>query len=109
VIGLAIAPGGSCVVDDAAPNAVAITIERNEESGRSRLISPLVTTACTTPDWAKPRISGHKISQPIAKAIESAETSAWAIVDICDRSSEDASHLLWVLAWVNAHGEATSC
>jgi hypothetical protein len=63
--------------------------ERGEESGRRRLISPFVTTAWTIPDRANPRISGHKISQPIAKAIQSAETSAWPIVDICSCSSED--------------------
>jgi len=43
---------------------------------RSWLISLFVTTAWTMPDRAKPRISGHRISQPIAKAIQSAETSA---------------------------------
>jgi hypothetical protein len=42
--------------------------ERGESSGSSRLISPLDTTACTTPDSAKPRISAHRISPNIANA-----------------------------------------
>ena len=60
----------------------AITIERGEESGSSRLISPFVTTACTTPDRAKPRTSAHRISHPIVSAIDSAETSACAMEDM---------------------------
>src|SRR5262252_2345674 len=54
-------------------------IERGEESGSRRLISPFVTTAWTTPDRAKPRISAHRISQPIAKAIDRADTRAFSI------------------------------
>jgi hypothetical protein len=39
------------------------------------LISPFETTACTTPDKPNPKINGHKISQNIANAIQ----SAWPI------------------------------
>jgi len=45
---------------------------RGESSGRRRLISVFETTACTTPESAKPRMSAQRISQNIAKAIESA-------------------------------------
>src|SRR5215471_20190579 len=58
--------------DEAAPNPQAIASEREESSGKSWLISLLETTACTTPDSAKPRINGHKISQNIANAMDSA-------------------------------------
>src|SRR5215467_15559059 len=54
-------------------------IERGEESGSRRLISPFVTTAWTTPDRAKPRISAHRISQPITNAIDRAERRAFSI------------------------------
>src|ERR1700726_3126033 len=43
-----------------------------ESSGNTRLISDFDTTACTTPDKPKPRMSGHKISQNMANAIQSA-------------------------------------
>jgi hypothetical protein len=58
--------------DDAAPSPVAIARVFGESSGNSRLISDFDTTACTTPDKPKPRMSGHKISQNIANAIQSA-------------------------------------
>src|SRR5207253_4084569 len=43
-----------------------------ESFGKSRVISLLETTACTTADNPKPRMSGHKISQNMANAIHSA-------------------------------------
>src|SRR6266540_3239598 len=61
--------------EDAAPSLPARQSERGESSGSSRLISLLETTACTTPDSAKPRISAHTISQSIANA----SPSAWPI------------------------------
>ena len=60
---------------DAAPSPAAIASVRGESSGSSRLISRLETTACTTPESAKPRISAHRISQNIPKANESARTT----------------------------------
>ena len=61
--------------DEAAPRPVAIASVFGESSGRSLLISPFETTACTTPDKPNPKINGHKISQNIANAIQ----SAWPI------------------------------
>src|ERR1700731_2708295 len=58
--------------DDAAPSPVAIARDLGESFGSSRLISPLETTAWTTPESPKPKISGHKISQNIANAIHRA-------------------------------------
>src|SRR2546425_5048794 len=58
--------------DDAAPSAHAIASVRGESSGSSRLIWRLETTAWTTPESAKPRISAQRISQSIAKAKPSA-------------------------------------
>ncbi len=57
---------------DAAPNPVATARLRGRSSGISRMISSRRTTACTTADRKKPRISAHKISQPIDPAIDSA-------------------------------------
>jgi hypothetical protein len=54
--------------EEAAPSVLARQSERGEASGSSRLISPLDTTACTTPERPKPRISAHRISQNIANA-----------------------------------------
>jgi hypothetical protein len=45
------------------PRPVAIASVFGESSGRSLLISPFETTACTTPDKPNPKINGHKISQ----------------------------------------------
>src|SRR5437899_12706637 len=58
--------------DDAAPSPVAIARVFGESSGNNRLISDFETTACTTADKPKPRMSGHKISQNMANAIHSA-------------------------------------
>src|SRR5713101_3458981 len=57
--------------DDAAPKPQAIEIDLGESSGKSFVISRFETTACTTADKPNPRISAHRISQNIAKAIES--------------------------------------
>src|SRR5215813_6183690 len=54
-------------------------IDRGEESASRRLISPFVTTAWTRPDKEKPRISAHRISQPIANAIDRADRRAFSI------------------------------
>jgi hypothetical protein len=54
--------------EEAAPRPEAMHSERGESSGSSRLISPLDTTACTTPESAKPRIKAQRISQNMAKA-----------------------------------------
>src|SRR5260370_39718157 len=43
-----------------------------ESFGNNRVISLLETTACTTADKPKPRMSGHKISHSMANAIQSA-------------------------------------
>jgi hypothetical protein len=62
----------------------------------------------TNANRAKPRISGHKISQPIERpwrASIRAHGQSWTF---CDPSSENASTRLWVLAHSNADGEATS-
>jgi len=58
--------------EDAAPSPLAIRIVRALLSGSSRLISPLVTTACTKPDSTKPMTSGQRICQAMAKAIANA-------------------------------------
>src|SRR5438874_3738613 len=61
--------------DDAAPRAHAMVSDFGESFGKSRVISLLETTACTTADKPKPRMRGHKISQNMANAIH----SAWPI------------------------------
>jgi hypothetical protein len=66
--------------DDAAPRARAVAIERGRSCGRSRAISRWETTACTTAESAKPRISGHRISHPMANAMLSARKIA-SIID----------------------------
>src|SRR5436305_11434967 len=58
--------------DDAAPRPHAIARDFGESLGSNFVISLLETTACTTADNPKPRISGHKISHSIANAIQSA-------------------------------------
>src|SRR6266853_2010230 len=58
--------------DDAAPRARAVAIDRGLSSGKSRAISRWETTAWTTAESAKPRISGHRISHPMANAMLSA-------------------------------------
>ena len=62
--------------DEAAPSASAVPIERGWSSGSSWLICCFETTACTPAERAKPRISGHRISHPIAIAIPSARRTA---------------------------------
>ena len=61
---------------DVLAKPVAIASDFGESSGRSRLISLFETAAWTAPDKLKPRMSGHKISQNMAKAIQSAWLSA---------------------------------
>src|SRR6266511_133257 len=63
--------------EDAAPSPQAMPIVRSESSGSRRRISPFVTTACTAPESAKPRIRAQRTSQNIPKANESAWTSSW--------------------------------
>ena len=58
--------------DDAAPRPHAIASDLGESSGNNFVISLLETTACTTADKPKPRMSGHKISQNMANAIHNA-------------------------------------
>src|SRR5437870_9292261 len=58
--------------DDAAPRPHAMASDFGESFGNSRIISLLETTACTTADKPKPRMRGHKISQNMANAIQSA-------------------------------------
>src|SRR5437016_13203295 len=65
--------------DDTAPRAQAIASDFGESSGNNFVISLLETTACTTADKPKPRISGHKISHSMANAIQSAWPRAAAI------------------------------
>jgi hypothetical protein len=62
--------------EDAAPSASAVAIERGRSSGSSRLISLWETTACTTAESKKPRINGHRISHPMARAMANACVSA---------------------------------
>ncbi len=52
-------------------------IERGRLSGSSLAISLWETTAWITPEMKKPRISGHRISQPMDKAMVSACSRAW--------------------------------
>ena len=68
--------------DDAAPSPQAIASDFGESFGRSLVISLLETTACTTADKPKPRMSGHKISQNMANAIHSAWPSATIKLEI---------------------------
>src|SRR5207237_9740777 len=58
--------------DDAAPRPHAMASDFGESFGNNLVISLFETTACTTADNPKPRISGHKISQNIANAIHRA-------------------------------------
>src|SRR5262249_2489293 len=51
---------------------VAIASDFGESSGSKRLISVFETTAWTTPESPNPKINGHKISQNMANAIQSA-------------------------------------
>lgn len=53
---------------DATPRVLARRMVRGRLSGKRRLISSLVTTACATPDNAKPSTSAQRISQPMIKA-----------------------------------------
>jgi hypothetical protein len=62
--------------EEAAPRPAAMAIERAESSGRSRRISRFETTACTTAERKKPRISAHRISQNIPNAKLSASRIA---------------------------------
>jgi hypothetical protein len=55
--------------EDAAPNPQALASVFGELLGSIRLISPFETTACTTPESAKPRMSGQRISQNMAEAM----------------------------------------
>src|SRR5258708_25813868 len=68
-------------------------MERGRSSGSSRLISLWETTACTTAESKKPRISGHRISHPMAKAMASACASASIIG--CSDDSNDATTQPW--------------
>src|SRR5215510_6272280 len=56
-------------------------MERGRSSGRSWLICCFETAACTTAESAKPRISGQRISHPMASAIPSARMIASIIAD----------------------------
>jgi hypothetical protein len=58
--------------EEAAPSPVAMARDFGESFGSNRLTSPFETTAWTTPESPNPNISGHKISQNIAKAIQRA-------------------------------------
>ena len=60
--------------EDAAPSPVATSSVFGESSGISRRISRFETTACTTPESAKPRISAQRISQVIPAVKDSART-----------------------------------
>jgi len=58
--------------EDAAPRAAATARVRGRSSPNSRTIVDFRTTACTTADSAKPRISAHRISHVIEPANASA-------------------------------------
>src|SRR5437867_13190166 len=58
--------------DDAAPRKQAMASVLGESSGRRRVIRFFETTAWTMAERQKPRISAHKISQNMAKAMLSA-------------------------------------
>src|SRR5215472_13918072 len=58
-------------------------MERGRSSGRSWLICCFETAACTTAESVKPRISGQRISQPMASAIPSARMTASIIRRSC--------------------------
>ena len=53
---------------EAIPNRVAYVRLRGESSPSKRLIARCETTACTAPERANPRISGHKTSQAMLNA-----------------------------------------
>src|ERR671939_334723 len=59
-----------------------MAIDRGESSGNSRVISDLDTTACTTPDRAKPRMSAHSISHVIPKARARASNKPFTILSV---------------------------
>src|SRR5215472_7103302 len=58
-------------------------MERGRSSGRSWLICCFETAACTTAESVKPRISGQRISHPMASAIPSARMTASIIRRSC--------------------------
>ncbi len=58
--------------DDAAPSPVAAANVRGRPSPSTRTIESRRTTACTTAERAKPRISAHSISQVIETVMPSA-------------------------------------
>jgi hypothetical protein len=68
--------------EEAAPNPHATASERGESSGSRRVISRFDTTACTAPDKANPRISGHRMTHVIPAATDSACPTASIIVPL---------------------------
>src|SRR5205823_8931318 len=66
--------------DEAAPSAEATANVFGESSGRRRSIARFETTACTTAESAKPRISAHKISHVIPNEKLSARQSWWKTI-----------------------------
>ena len=58
--------------DDAAPSPVAAASAPGESLPSNRTTVSRRTTDCTTAESAKPRMSGHRISHPMAKLIASA-------------------------------------
>src|SRR4051812_19309169 len=69
--------------EEAAPRPVAQARERGESPARNRVTWSRRTTGCTTPDRKKPRISGQRISHPIAPAIRSASPMAPKLSATC--------------------------
>ena len=68
--------------DEAAPIADAFTIVFADESGNSRLICALDTTASTTDDSRKPRHSAHRISHAISPVISAASIRRYTISSV---------------------------
>ncbi len=79
--------------DDAAPSPAATARVRGRSSPIRDTIVERRTTACTTADRAKPRISAHRISQ----VIDPASANAWpmAASALLWPSWLDSKHTLW--------------
>src|SRR5207248_10906399 len=69
-------------LDEAAPRPLATSSVRGESSGRRRRISRFETTACTTPERAKPRMSAQRISQVMPAVKERARTISCPIATV---------------------------
>src|SRR5258707_12765765 len=72
-----------------------MAMARGRSSGSSRLISLWETTACTTAERKNPRISGHRISHPMANAMANACEKASMIMFAPLHDISGSGQLVW--------------